>query len=261
MKLSAIVIAKDAEQSIARVLRSLHFADEKICILDDRTTDNTAAAAAGAKILRRGWTGYGPQKNFGAAAAQGEWLLFIDTDEEVPPALAEEIKKSTTYALPPTPSFYWLRIVTVFLGKPLYHLYGHNPRLFRKDAGRWTDARVHEQVERIRDRSLLKLRDADSKILSQPLLHHSHPTIQSYLKKMHRYTTLDAEQMKRTGRHRSGRPVRPTTILPFRLAARQLVKLLFYRRGILDGYAGIVWCVLSAYYEYEMGRKYIALCE
>ena len=262
MKLSAIVITKNEEANIARCLRSLDFADE-ILVVDAESTDKTAAVARqhGATVFIRPWGGYGPQKNFGASRAQGEWLLFIDADEEVSPALAAEIRTTINN---PTVDFYWLRIVTVFLQRPLHHLFGHNPRLFRKSAGQWTGDAVHEQVERPAEGidsanyTLVHLDDRFSKILVTPLLHHSHQTVASYLKKMHRYTTLDAERMIKTGRHRSGRPVRASLWLPWYLAFRQGLKLAFYRRGILDGWAGIMWCVLSGYYEYEMARKFNA---
>lgn len=263
MKLSAIVITKNEEKNIARALASLSFADELI-VVDAQSHDQTTKLASqfGARVFVRPWPGYGAQKNFGARAARGEWLLFVDADEEVPPELAAEVKAATDN---PTVDFYWLKIVTVFLGRPLSHLFGHNPRLFRKSAGQWTGGLVHEQVERYANHRddiglrLIHLDDRFSKVLTAPLLHHSHSSIKSYFKKMHRYTTLDAEQMKRGGRHRSGRPVAASSLLPYQLAARQLIKLLFYRRGILDGYAGIVWCLLSSYYEYEMATKFIIL--
>lgn len=263
MKLSAIVITKNEEKNIARALASLSFANELI-VVDAESHDQTTKLASqfGARVFVRPWPGYGAQKNFGAQAAHGEWLLFIDADEEVSPDLAAEVKAATDNS---TVDFYWLKIVTVFLGRPLSHLFGHNPRLFRKSAGQWTGGLVHEQVERYanhredNDYRLIRLDDRFSKVLTAPLLHHSHSSIKSYIKKMHRYTTLDAEQMKRGGRHRSGRPVKASSLLPYQLAARQLIKLLFYRRGILDGYAGIIWCLLSSYYEYEMATKFLIL--
>jgi glycosyltransferase involved in cell wall biosynthesis len=260
MKLSAIVITKNEEANIARCLSSVSFADE-IIVVDAESTDATASLAreAGATVFVRPWPGYGPQKNFGASCAHGEWLLFIDADEEVPPALAEEIQQTIVN---PTVDFYWLRIVTVFVGQPLRHLYGHNPRLFKKSAGQWTEDHVHEQVQhsaRADEYLVVKLDDRFSKMLTASLLHHSHATIASYLKKMHRYTSLDAEQMKKTGRHRSGRPVKPSFLLPWRLAIRQSLKLALYRRGILDGGPGILWCALSGYYEYEMATKFLEL--
>lgn len=263
MQLSAIIITKNEEANIARCLESLSFADE-IIVVDAESTDNTAAIARqhGATVFTRPWAGYGHQKNFGAHEARGEWLLFIDADEEVPETLAQEIRQTISQ---PTVDFYWLRIVTVFLNHPLHHLFGHNPRLFRKSAGQWTGDQVHEQVERYAsqensmDYTLVQLDDRWSQILAVPLLHHSHRTVASYLVKMHRYTSLDAEKMATTNQHRSGRRVRPVAWLPWHLAIRQGIKLAFYRRGLLDGWAGILWCILSGYYEYEMARKFLAL--
>ncbi|HLD25650.1 MAG TPA: glycosyltransferase family 2 protein [Candidatus Andersenbacteria bacterium] len=273
MTLSAIIIAKNAADTIERAVRSVKWANETIVIVDAATRDATAARAEqlGAKVYVRPWPGYGAQKNFGRDVAHGEWLLFIDDDEEVTPALAQEIQKVTHYSYSAswrtTHSLYWLRIVTVFLGRPLTHLYGHNPRLFKKAAAQWTAAAVHEQVVRNTplltthySRRPIKLDDSDTGLITEPLLHHSHPTIASYLAKMHRYTTLDAQQMAATHTHRTGRAVMPAWHLPCRLAARQLLKLLIYRRGILDGWQGIVWCIMSSYYEWEMAQKYRQLC-
>ena len=269
MNLSAIVITKNEERNIERCLASVSFADE-IIVVDAESQDRTAELArkAGATVFVRSWPGYGEQKNFGREQAHGDWLLFIDADEKVSAELAQEIQKVVSSQLSQlrqgatlgeavvSSNFYWLRIVTVFLGKPLHHLYGHNPRPMRRNSGRWTDSNVHEQVETNMGQQIT-LGDQHSAILSNGLLHYSHPTIQSYMAKMHTYTTLDAKQMLRTKAHRSGRPVKPRIWLPIWLALRQFIKLLIYRRGIWDGLAGITWCVLSAYYEFEMGQKYV----
>jgi glycosyltransferase involved in cell wall biosynthesis len=204
--------------------------------------------------LKQDWLGYGPQKNTGLAHAAGKWALFIDADEEVPPNLAQNIIQAATKDSPV--DFYWLRIVTVFLGHELRHLYGHNPRLFRVGAGCWTNDIVHEQVQNSAGLRL-KLGDDKSLLLGGTLTHYSHSTIASYLKKMHHYTSLDAAQMKKTGRHRSGKSVENNWWLPYHLAVKQFIKLYFYRQGFLDGYAGLMWCLLSARYEWEMGQKYI----
>lgn len=256
MNLSVILITKDAARTLARTLASLKFVDE-IIVVDSGSTDATleVAKSFGAKVFTNPWPGYGPQKNFGLSKAVGEWALFIDADEEVTPELAQAIKTAISQ---PQPSYYWLKIVTIFLGRPIEHLYGHNPRLFRKDTGRWTSDQVHEQVERMSGERI-KLGDIHSAVIADSLLHHSHPTIVAYLARMHSYTTLDAQQMKLTNRHRSGRPVTKSWWLPWQLAARQFIKLYLYRRGFLDGYAGFMWSLLSAYYEYEMATKYLTL--
>ena len=266
MKLSAIIITKNEEKNIARAIRSVQFADEVI-VIDAESTDTTRTIAeqAGAKVLVNPWPGYGAQKNFGRDHARGEWLLYIDADEEVSTDLAAAIERTIKN---PQRDFYWLRLITVFLGRPLLHLYGHNPRFFRKSAGRWTDAKVHEQVERLSApsredpagrRGILSLGDKHSEILTEPLWHYSHTTVKSYLDKMHQYTTLDAEQMVRTGKHRSGTSMEPAVLLPWYLAVKQFVKMYFYKQGFLDGSAGLIWCALSAYYEWEMGYKFLQL--
>lgn len=258
MKLSALVITLNEEANIQRCLTSLSFADEVI-VVDSGSTDKTVeyAKEKGARVFTNPWPGYGAQKNFAAEQAHGEWLLFIDADEEISTELQTDIKAviSSTSSL----DFYWLKIVTIFLNKPLRHLYGHNLRLFRKSAGHWTADHVHEQVETT-SKQRIRLGDSLSAVLPTHLLHHSHTTVRSYLHSMQEYTSLDAEQIKKTGKHRSGRSVTPTWILPWQLGFRQFLKLLIYRKGLLDGWHGFVWCVLSGYYEYVMARKYVHLC-
>lgn len=255
--LSAVIIASNAEHHIRKTLDSLKFTDQIVVVINPESKDKTEhlARESGAEVYINPWEGFGAQKNFGMSKATGEWLLFVDADEEVPSELGATILDTINS---PGYDFYWIRIITFFLNKPLNHLFGHNPRLFKKSAGRWSTEEVHEQVV-INQGQKLTLGDQHSGLIKEPLLHYSHPTIKSYLKKMQHYTTLDAKQMNKTGQHRSGRPVSPSASLPFQLAGRQFIKLLFYRSGILDGYAGIVWCILSAYYEYTMSKKYLAL--
>lgn len=253
---STVTITKNEAHNIERCLKSLSGAYERV-VVDSGSTDDTVsrAKARGAVVYHKAWTGFGLQKNFGAKQTHSDWVLFIDADEEVSPELWEEIKKATSK---PEAGFYWLKIVTVFLGRPLAHLYGHNLRLFKKTAGRWTDAKVHEQVSD-NDGEIIKLGGKKSRVLKNPLWHHSHPTIASYLQTMREYTRLDAQNMVKNHRHRSGRPARPVFWLPWWLAGRQFLKLLFYRQGWRDGKAGFIWCLLSGYYEYEMGRIYLDL--
>ena len=149
-------------------------------------------------------------------------------------------------------------ISSLFLNQPLTHLSGHNPRLYKKSSGQWDLSPVHEQVA-TNDHQIIKLGDKLSGRIVPPLFHYSHRTIGSYLIKMHTYTTLEAKHMLLTKRHRSGRVYLPTFLLPYRLFVRQLVKLLFYRRGFLDGITGDLWCILSAYYEFAMAKKYYHL--
>jgi len=257
--LTAIVTTYNNEATIRPCLESLSFADE-IVLVDSGSTDNTLAIATeySARIVSQPWLGYGAQKNVGAAAARGTWVLFVDSDEEIPPLLGKRMK-AICNGDPEKAAFniYWLRTLNIFFHRPLRHLYGHNARLFKRGAAQWNNATVHEQVSRCINSRVIKLGDPDTGIILPPLFHHSYNTVGAYLKKMHRYTTLDAKQMAAHNRHRSGRLVRPVWHTPYRLAARQLVKMVVYRHGILDGWRGMLWCVLSSYYEFELGQKYL----
>lgn len=253
MKLSAIIITKNEEEAISRCIKSVSFADE-VVVVDAESTDKTVALARalGARVFIKKWEGYGAQKNFGAKEAHGDWLLFIDADEEVTPNLAQEIERAL---VAPKADFYWLRIITVFLTTPLRHMYGHNLRLFRATQGKWGEGEVHEQVETATG-TKITLGDTHSALLTQELWHFSHRSITSYLETMHAYTTLEAKESARTGRHRSGRLLSRRWWTPWYMAVRQFLKLFFYKKGWLDGRAGIIWCVLSAYYEWEMANKF-----
>jgi glycosyltransferase involved in cell wall biosynthesis len=255
--ISAIIITKNEEKNIADCIASLSFCDE-IVVVDADSSDATAqiARSHGASIITRAWQGYGDQKNAGIDATTGDWLLFLDADERISPELQEDIKRHIANAQHPV---YWITIEDIFLGKRLRHLVGHNPRLVRKEAARWNKNPVHEQLLYTDTHNVVLYKDGRSGEITTPIIHHSHDSISSYLRKMHRYTSLDAEHMKEKGTHRSGREITNSPLLPYQLGIRQLVKLLFYRKGILDGWQGFVWCILSGYYEFEMGKKYRSL--
>lgn len=257
MNLSVVIIAKNEEKVIADCIASVSFAKE-VLVIDAESTDKTAeiAASLGATVITRPWHGYGDQKNFGATTATQNWILFLDADERV----SEELKTTLT-RMPETPEhdIYWITVEDIFLGRRMKHLIGHNPRLVKKGSASWSTKKVHEQLIYTGGVKAVHYKDGIAGEIEDPIIHQSYTTIAAYLKKMHRYTTLDAQDMKEMGHHRSGRPIRKTFILPYKLALRQAIKLLVYRKGILDGWQGIVWSILSAYYEFEMGKKYLEL--
>ena len=88
-RLSALVVARNEEARLGPCLDSVSFADEIVVVLD-RTTDGSAAIAAqhGARIVEGAWEIEGGRRNAGIAACRGDWILEVDCDERVPPALA-----------------------------------------------------------------------------------------------------------------------------------------------------------------------------
>jgi len=88
-RLSVVMIAKNAADLLPDCLASVTWADE-IVLLDSGSTDATVevARAAGVQVyINTDWQGYGIQRQRAQQFATGEYVLMIDTDERVTPAL------------------------------------------------------------------------------------------------------------------------------------------------------------------------------
>ncbi len=84
---SVIIPALDEEKYLGACLDSLETAECEVIVVDGGSTDNTVALAEslGAKVIRTSVANRGMQMNAGAAAAQGELLLFFHADSRLPP--------------------------------------------------------------------------------------------------------------------------------------------------------------------------------
>ncbi len=231
MDLSVVVITKNEEHNIARCLESVSWADE-IILIDSHSTDRTPEIARqyGAQVYAHPWRGFGYAKREGVKHAKYRWILSIDADEEVSPELAAEIKgilsNGTLYV-----GFYVPRR-TNFLGRWIRHS-GWYPdrvlRLFLKEKGNFDEAVVHEKA-RV---------DGETGQLSGELLHYSYPTLEHYLEKFNRYTTLGAEEA-----FRSGKGARWFDIVVRPPVA--FIKHYISKQGFRDGLEGFVISAMSA---------------
>lgn len=231
------------EHNIVDCLESVKWADE-IIVVDSGSTDKTIDLARQFtdKVLTVEWKGYGATKNVALDQATGDWILWLDADERVPPELAEEIqsvlREDTMCA-----GFDVARRA-YFLGKWIKHCGwypGRVTRLFRKDKSRFTETNVHEQIVVV------------GKIgnLLHDLLHFTDPDLQHYFHKFNKYTSLAAKDMQAAGKKFSLYDilVRP----PF-----LFFKMYIMRRGFLDGIQGFMLSVVSAAYVFT---KYAKLWE
>jgi hypothetical protein len=193
-------------------------------------------------VLTQAWLGYGPQKNFAVGKAAHDWVLCLDADERVSPELARSIRlamaapRHVAYAMPRR---------NRFLGRWLAHGEGYpdwNVRLFDRRHARWSDDAVHETV--VARGSVGRLRG--------DLLHASAESLERYLAKQNRYTTLQAEAMHARGLRSSS----------FRLMVSPLARFVrFYvlRAGFLDGSAGFAHIAVGAFASFCKHAKLRAL--
>ena len=223
LSLSLVVITRDAGAELAECLDSARFAAETV-IVDSGSTDDTVeiARSRGARIIEQSWLGFGAQKNFAVAQATHDWILSLDADERVSSALAAEIRAELTA---PRFNAYMMPRRNRFLGRWLRHGEGYpdwNLRLFHRRHARWSGDSVHEHV----------LADGPTGRLDGDLLHTSAESLDEYLAKQNRYTTLQAEALYARGERAS----------TLRLVLSPLVRFFrFYvlRAGFLDGVAGL----------------------
>ncbi len=191
LSLSVAIITLNEEANLARTLQSVAWADE-IVIVDSGSTDRTReiAESFGAKFFVEAWKGFAAQKNSALQRTSGDWILSLDADEEVEPALADEIQR--TLATSPSVVGYWIPRKNFFLGRWIRHG-GFYPdpklRLFRRGAARFEERLVHED---------LQMRGPTGN-LTNHLLHHAYPTLDSYLEHMNRYSSLGAEMAAAKG--------------------------------------------------------------
>lgn len=89
MKISAIIPAFNAERTIARALHSVlaqtRPADE-ILVINDGSTDNTADAVRAfgdrVRLITQANAGVSVARNTGIQSASGDWIAFLDADDE-----------------------------------------------------------------------------------------------------------------------------------------------------------------------------------
>ena len=243
LDLSLVVVACDAAREIAECLASARFASEAI-VVDSGSRDDTVEIARrfGARVIAQPWLGYGPQKNFAVVQAAHDWVLCLDADERVSPELEASIREEMQG---PRCSAYAIARRNRFLGRWLAHGEGYpdwNLRLFDRRRARWSEDLVHERV--IADGSVARLRG--------DLLHASAESLDGYLAKQNRYTTLQAEAMHARGERSSSA----------RLVLSPLARFLrFYvlRVGFLDGSAGLVHIAIGSFASFCKHAKLRAL--
>jgi len=236
--LSAIVITRNEEANIADCLASLAFARERI-VVDSGSTDATVAIAqsCGARVVAmHDWQGFGVQKNRALDLASEDWVISIDADERVTPALRDEILAALAS---PAADAYSMPRLSSYCGQPIRHS-GWYPdrvtRLFRRGAARFSDDVVHERL--VTRGPVGQLRN--------DLLHDSYTSLESVLDKMNRYSTAGAARMRSNGRRASLTSAVLHGVWAF-------VRTYVLQRGFLDGRMGFVLAVSNAegtYYRY-----------
>lgn len=283
-KLSIVLATRNEEKNIGDCLRSVKKLADEIVVVDESSADKTKeiAESHGAKVYK---VQHEPifhiTKQKALDFATGDWILQLDADERVMPALAHEIKRVINMSSKdiiqrrPKDSKKWklfqrhqsliemrdgkigkatgevvaffLPRLNYFLGKPLKHA-GVYPdpaiRLVKKDKAHFPAKSVHEIMEV----------NGVVAWLFNDLEHRDSPTLARYFNRMNRYTDLQAMDFK--NKHLSKDPL---TFIYYITLKPLFVFLKLYVRhlGFLDGYRGFLWSLFSSWHYPVAYVKYI----
>ncbi|MBI5151224.1 MAG: glycosyltransferase family 2 protein [Candidatus Pacebacteria bacterium] len=187
--ISVIIHTKNAENTVEKALRSVSLWANEVLVVDMKSEDRTVeiAKSFGAKILSVDDVKYAdPVRNTAIEKAKGPWVLVLDADEEISSSLAMTLQKLSNdmtvhaYALPRKNMIFGQWAKTGWW--PDYII-----RFFQKDYVTWPPA-VHSLP--ISTGVTMEL-EADE---DNAIIHHNYDTVDQFIDRMNRYTSLEAEQ-------------------------------------------------------------------
>mgnify|MGYP000139883912 CR=1 FL=1 len=241
--LTVIIPTFNEERNIADAIRSADWAEE-VLVVDSFSTDRTVeiARAAGARVLEHEYVNSATQKNWAIPQASHAWVMVLDADERITPALRAEIEDFLA-----DPGVYrGLRIFRAnhFMGRPIRYCGWQDDsvlRVFPRETGRYIPREVHADVEV----------DGPVRVARERLFHNTFESFDQYMKKFDKYTTWAAGDR--------GRVTRRVTFVHLLLRpVWRFVRQYVLRLGFLDGRAGIIVCMLAAF---SVFMKYAKLWE
>ena len=229
---------RNESDRIARTIKSVREWVDEVIVIDSGSTDETVALAkdAGARVIGRAWQGFGRQKRFGELQCRNDWVLNLDADEVVTPALREEIALLFKSGLPKLNAY----------GMPVPMIYPNctRPRWLARD--HWCVRLYNRRVVRFRDcplhDSVVTTGHAVGK-LNAPLWHYSVRSFPDLVSKLDARTWLAVSE----------RRPKSAAELWLRLVTELPVNFLKYylgRRHFTGGLTGSVYASVYSWYRY-----------
>jgi glycosyltransferase involved in cell wall biosynthesis len=238
--LSVVIITHNEEENIGACLESVKWAGEVI-VVDSGSSDRTPeiCRAYGVRFYSEPWKSFSQQKNVAIGKATKEWVLSLDADERITPALWAEIGAAINSDK--AKDGYCVARRNFFLGKWIRHCGwypDYNLRLFKNGKGIFKTREVHEAIE---------LNGATG-YLKSPMEHYTYKSISDYLLRLDRYSTLAVQQLIKENKKFAFHQIifRP---------AYTFFNMYIMRGGILDGYYGFVLSILYSVYTFSKYAK------
>lgn len=235
--LTVAVLTHNEAQRVGACLRSAAFADQ-LLVVDSGSDDDTVAIARslGAEVfVHADWQGFAVQRNRLLAHARGDYIFFLDADEVMTPAFADELR---TIVRAGAPGVWTIRWRMVAFGRELrwFRAQTRIERLFSRSLLIGYSGAVHEQAE------LRRLPDGSApprRHMRARLLHYSRSTVRGSLQKLTQYVMLGAAKREEAGRQGG-------VLRGLASGLSMFLRLYVLQLGFLCGGAGFLYCLFVA---------------
>lgn len=229
IKLSAVIIVPKhrlRSSAFTRARSSVQFADEVMIIETSSPVEDFSAI-----------------RNQALSKAKGEWILFVDSDEEVPTGLRNEIARAQSKQY----DGYTVKRQEYFLGQWLSHGESSQTRfirLARSGVGKWIRP-VHEQW----------VINGTVSQLKNPIRHYSSQHVAQFIEKLDWYTTLEARY--RTKQNRTGRWWDHAVwfLELFLFPPMKFFQSMVIYAGFRDGMGGFIHALFMSFHSYLLRAK------
>lgn len=240
--LTVAVLTLNEAKRIRACLQSASFADQ-LLVVDSGSTDATVAIAQemGAQVhCYPDWQGFAVQRNRLLAHATGDYIFFLDADEEMSAEFQRELQSIIASNAVAVWRIKWRMVA---FGRELKYLRSISrvERLFVRNTVSHFSGVVHEEAQ--------LTNDLPRHAIKAPLLHHSRSTVHDSLQKLSQYAMLGAA--KRAEKNKKGGVVRGLIS-----STNMFVRVYFLNFGFLCGGAGFLY---SAFIALEAFFRYAAL--
>ena len=260
---SVIIPVKNEEKNLSQCLSLLKDFSEVI-VVDSHSTDSTPQIVReyGYRLIDFSWNGQFPKKRnwvLRNIPLKNTWVLFLDADETVTADFVACVRKKITQT---DCSGFWIYYNDHFMGRQLKH--GVKMRklaLFRKDKGEYEY--IDEHAWSHLDMEIHEHPVIDGKVgqLSVPLIHNDYKGLEHYIAKHNAYSTWEVHRffqlIKSKVRLTFRQKVKYFLLNSWLLAPLYFLFAYFFRLGMLDGRAGLLFSLYKMQYFFQIKSKII----
>jgi hypothetical protein len=250
--LSVVINTKNVAETLTAALESVKEVADQIVVVDMHSTDDTLKIAK--KYTKDIFTfekdvNYvEPARNFAINKARGEWILILDADEEASEQLVSMIKEVLSRDVEDGVGAFFIPRKNLIFGKWLEHT-GWWPdyqlRLFKQGTVVWSDE-IHS-VPEIKGKVEYLPAEEDLAIV-----HHNYPSVESYLARLNRYTTVTATGLTQAS---GGDHPALTQHQVWQTFTEEFLRRYFAQEGWKDGVRGMSLSLLQGMYEVSTQLK------